>query len=53
MMRNSKLVIAVVAAFFMVSTVFIGASWDSSHVAALNLQDDHNIMASASSIVMD
>ncbi len=53
MMRNSKLVIAVVAAFFMVSTVFIGASWDSSHVAALNLQDDHNIMASASSIVID
>ena len=53
MMRNSKLVIAVLAAFFMMSTVFIGASWDSSHVTALNLQDDRSTIASASSIVID
>ncbi|MHA1963815.1 MAG: hypothetical protein ACXACG_01935 [Candidatus Thorarchaeota archaeon] len=52
MIGNSKPVFAVLVTFFMMSSVFIGTSWNSSNFTVMNLNRGSHI-SSASSIVID
>ena len=52
MIGKSKSAFTVVVAFFMISSVFIGTSWNSADITALNLSRGSHI-SSVSSIVID
>ncbi len=53
MIQNSKLTLTALLTFFMVSSIFIGASWSSSDLSAMRLHDGGSALAAASSIVID
>ncbi|OLS21636.1 MAG: hypothetical protein ThorAB25_26680, partial [Candidatus Thorarchaeota archaeon AB_25] len=52
MIGNSKPTFAVLFAFFMMSSVFIGTSWNNASITVLNLNRESHI-SSVSSIVID
>ncbi len=53
MIENSKFPFAVLVTFFMISSIFIGTSLDSSNITFLNLNRETHIISSTSSIVID
>ncbi|MHA2359467.1 MAG: hypothetical protein ACXAB5_04285 [Candidatus Thorarchaeota archaeon] len=53
MLDKSKPTLAVLVAVFMLSSVFIGTSWNNTNITAMNLNRGNHIISSASSIVID
>jgi hypothetical protein len=53
MIEKTKPTFAVLVAFFMLSYVFIGASWNDVNITALNLNRGNHIVSSVSDIVID
>jgi hypothetical protein len=53
MRGNSKLAFAMLAALFMMSSLFISTSWSGTNIIAMNLNRGSHIISSASSIVLD
>jgi hypothetical protein len=53
MRGNSKLVLVMFAAFFMMSSVFISTSWSGTNIIAMNLNRGSSTLSFARSIVID
>ncbi len=50
---KSKYVVTVLVAFFMMSSVFIGTSWNSADITGAQLYTGRHTLSSASSIIVD
>ncbi len=52
-LRNTKLVVTALLAFFLMSSVFIGTSWNSTNITNAQLYEGRHSLSSASSIIID
>ncbi len=52
-LRNTKLVVTALLTFFLMSSVFIGTSWNSTNITSAQLYEGRHSLSSASSIIID
>ncbi|MHA2204411.1 MAG: hypothetical protein ACXABC_01020 [Candidatus Thorarchaeota archaeon] len=51
--NNSKYAVTILVAFYMMSSVFIGNSWNNSNITGANLINEGNTISSVNSIIID